>query len=153
MFKRYLLSMLIATVLLLTACGGALPFSSPTATPIPFAAFTAQDVFDAFTAAGLSVQNPQSQMSAGRDEPGEFGERFVFEIPSIAPVGGQLIVFENPEQLAAWQAYIESLRNNSATRRTVIYVYVKNNVMVQLNSMLTNAEATAYREALEGITF
>jgi hypothetical protein len=152
MFQRYLLSLLIATILLLTGCGGGgLPFGSPTATPIPFALFSAQDVLNAFTAAGLDALNPEPQVTAGRDEPGEFAERYVFEIGSIAPAGGQIIVFSSPDQLAAWQTYIERLRNNSATRRSVIYVYVQNNVMVQLSNLLSNQQAVEYREALEGM--
>lgn len=153
--KRYLLSLLIATILLLTlaACGGANPFAAPTPTPLPFNLYTAQAVFDAFTAAGLDVLNPVEEQLAGRDTPGEFGERYVFEIGSIAPAGGQVIVFDTPDQLAAWQSYIQSLRNNSATRRGVVYVYVKNNVMVQLNSSLTNAQANAYQAALNAMQF
>jgi len=159
MSKRYLLSLLIATLLLLplvlTGCGGLSLFGPPTPTPLPFALFTAQDVFAAFTAAGLetTIAPEDEQIVAGRDDPADYDERVVFQIASIAPLGGQVITFENAEQLAAWQAYIESQRNNSATRRSVVYVYFRNNVMVQLNSSLTNAQAEAFRAALEDMTF
>lgn len=159
MSKRYLLSLLIATLLLLplllTGCGGVSLFGPPTATPLPFNLFTPQDVFNAFTAAGLetAIAPDDEQIVAGRDDPADYDERVVFHIASIAPLGGQVITFETADQLAAWQAYIESLRNNSSTRRGVIYVYFRNNVMVQLNSSLTNAQAEAFREALEDMTF
>jgi hypothetical protein len=150
--KQYLLSILLATTVVLSGCGGALPFgSSPTATPLPFALFTAQDVFDAF--ADLDVQNVEQAQTPGRDDPAEFRERYLFEIASIAPLGGQVITFNTPEQLGAWQAYIESLRNQSATRRSVVYVYFKNNVMVQLNSALTVQQAAEFREALDEMQF
>lgn len=147
MFKRYLLCLLSATLALLTGCGG-LPFGSPTPTPIPFGLYSAQDVIEVLLAAGLDVINPAPQVTAGRDEPGEFAERYVFEISSIAPAGGQILIFSSPDQLAAWQAYFDRLRNSSATRRTVVYVYTQHNVMVQLNSLLGNAEAIRYRDAL-----
>lgn len=157
MSKRYLLSLLIATVafFLLSGCsGGSLPFlGSPTATPLPFALYDAQDVFAAFAAAGLDVTIPEEQVISGRDDPADYKERVVFEIPSIAPLGGQVITFDNADQLAAWQAYIESLRNNSNTRRSVIYVYFKNNVMLQVNSTLTNAQANEFRAAFEGMAY
>ncbi|MBE2272042.1 MAG: hypothetical protein IAE80_27655 [Anaerolinea sp.] len=163
MLKRYLLSVTKATAVLLTlilaaGCssteGGALPFvSAPTATPLPFALFSAQDVFDVFSRAELGVQNIAEQNLPAREDPSSFGERFVFEIQAIAPLGGQIVVFDTPDQLAAWQAYIERLRNSSATRRNVVYVYFRNNLMLQLNNTLTTAQATAFRLAFEEMTF
>lgn len=151
MRQQYRLFILIATAAFLTGCGANLPFVSPQSTPVPFVRFSAQDVLDTFSAAGLSVDNPVRQISAGRDDPGEFSDRYVFEIPRIAPAGGQIVVFDDPQDLAAWQAYIDRLRNDSATRRNVVYVYVNGNVMLQLNNALTANEATAYRQAFEGM--
>ena len=152
MQQQYRLFILIATAALLTGCGANLPFISQPPTAVPFVQFGAQDVFDAFAEAGLSVDNPERQISAGRDDPGEFSDRYFFEIPRIAPAGGQIVVFDDPQDLAAWQAYIDRLRNDSSTRRNVVYVYVKANVMLQLNNALTANEASAYRQAFEGMS-
>lgn len=152
MQQQYRLLILIATAALLTGCGANLPFISQQPTPVPFVKFSAQNVFDAFAEAGLSVENPERQISAGRDDPGEFSDRYVFEIPRIAPAGGQIVVFDNPQDLAAWQAYIDRLRNDSSTRRNVVYVYVNGNVMLQLNNALLSNEANAYRQAFESMT-
>jgi hypothetical protein len=87
-----------------------------------------------------------------RGAPSEFSDRYLFEVPRIAPLGGQVIVFASAQQLQAWQDYIERLRNDSTTRRDVVYVYVKDNVMVQLSASLTTAEANAYRDAVVALT-
>jgi hypothetical protein len=50
-----------------------------------------------------------------------------------------------------WQDYVAQLRADSTTRRDVVYVYVKNNVMLQVNANLTTEEANAFRDALEGM--
>lgn len=121
-------------------------------TAVPFVRFGAQDVFNAFAQASLEMQNPEKSMVIeGRGAPSEFSDRYLFEIPRIAPSGGQIIVFANASQLQAWQAYIEKLRNDSDTRRNVVFVYFNQNVMLQLNPMLTNPEAFAYRDAFMGL--
>jgi len=138
---------------LLNAGCSSLGLGPATATPIPFERHSSEDVFRAFARAGLQIQNPQEDMNVtGRGAPSEFKDRFLFEIPRIAPAGGQIIVFATQEQLQAWQDYIQHLSNDSTTHRDVIYVYVKDNVMLQLNTMLTNQEASAFRDAFMGMT-
>jgi hypothetical protein len=153
MRQQYPLLLLLATTAaLLTGCGsGLLPFLNPTPTPIPFVQFSAQDVFDALAAAGVTVESVESVAMPGRDDPAGFSERYAFQVPSIAPAGGQVIVFEQPADLAAWQAYIDGLRGNSATRRSVVYVYFNGNVMLQLNNALNLRDAEAFREAFEAM--
>lgn len=146
MHKRYPV-LLLMTMFLLAACGSA----EPTPTPIPFARHTAQDVLGALAASGLSVERPMRDMIVGREAPTTFSDRYVFEIASVAPQGGQVLVFDNEAGLQAWEAYIERLRNNSATRRDVVYTYVHNNVLLQLNTNLLPDEANRYKAALEGI--
>ena len=63
-----------------------------------------------------------------------------------------MIVFASPDQAQAWQSYIESLRNKSDSRRDVVYVYFKDNLMLQLSAALTNQEASAYRDAFNGLS-
>ncbi len=142
------------TVLLMLAAGACSSVSSllpeqapPTATPRPFVSFSAQQIVDALTAAGLPIQNADSDLSAGRGgAPLVFTERMVFEIPRIAPYGGQIVVFGSQDDMAEWLAWVETIRNDSATRRSVVYTYTNQNAWLQLSADLTNAEAAVYRE-------
>lgn len=147
---RYLLIALFA--LASVGCSGLPGQGPPTPTPLPFNLHTAQQVLDAFRAAGLSVINPAREMQVGRDAPSSFRDRYVFAIEGVAPNGGQVLIFDTPEALAQWTAYIERLRANSATRRDVSYVYTFRNVMIQINADLPLRTAQAYRDALEGLT-
>lgn len=150
MRQQYLSLVLLAMIALFGAGCDALNPPQPTA--IPFQQLSAEDVFNAFARAGLQLQNPQKEMIVqGRGAPTQFADRYVFEIPRVAPAGGQVLVFSDAAQLQAWQEYIDRLRNDSATRRDVVYVYVNQNVMLQLSASLTNLEASAYRDAFMGI--
>jgi hypothetical protein len=147
------LSLLLLAIFALVAVSGCALLIGVTPTPVPFEKFGAQDVFNAFARASLQMQNPEKSMVVeGRGAPGEFSDRYVFEVPRIAPAGGQIVVFADAEQMQAWQDYIERLRNNSETRRDVVFVYFNQNVMLQLNPQLTNQEAFAYRDAFMGMT-
>jgi len=147
---RYLLIALIA--LAAVGCSGLPGQGPPPPTPLPFNLHTAQQVLDAFRAAGLSVINPTREMQVGRGAPTSFRDRYVFAIEGVAPNGGQVLIFDTPEALAQWTAYIERLRANSATRRDVSYVYTFRNVMIQINADLPLRTAQAYRDALEGLS-
>lgn len=146
MVKRYPVLLLLTMIVFTSGCAS-IGIGEPTQTPIPFERYAAQDVFDSFSTAGLEAQNLQREMSVGRGAPARFKDRYVFEIPRIAPSGGQLLVFENPEDLTAWQDYVTQLRSDTATRRDVVYVYVNGNLLLQVNANLTAQEANAYRDA------
>ena len=151
MRQQYLALMLLAMLAVFGASGCA-ALNPPQPTTVPFARFGAQDAFNAFARASLEMQNPEKSMVIqGRGAPSEFSDRYLFEVPRIAPVGGQIIVFADAGQLQAWQAYIEKLRNSSDTRRDVVFVYFNQNLMLQLNPLLTNQEAFAYRDAFMGL--
>lgn len=151
MRQQYLALLLLAMLAVVGAAGCAI-LSPPQPTTVPFARFGAQDVFNTFARASLEMQNPEKSMLVqGRGAPTEFSDRYLFEIPGIAPAGGQVIVFADASQMQAWQAYIDKLHNDSATRRDVVYVYFNANVMLQLNAMLTVQEANAYRDAFMGL--
>ena len=142
---RALMLLAIFAVCAMTACA---ILSPSTPTPIPFDRYSAQNVFDAFARAGLQIQNPEKNLVVtGRGAPGALEDRYLFEIPRIAPAGGQIIIFASADQLQAWQTYIDKLRASSDTRRDVVYTFVKDNVLLQLNPALTTAEANAYRDA------
>ena len=143
--KRYLV-LLVLTTLLLAGCG-----TPPEPTVIPFVRHDAQSVLSALVDAGLSVERPTRDRVVGRDAPGTFSDRYVFEIASVAPLGGQVLIFDRAEGLAAWQAYIDTLRASSATRRDVANTFVHHNVLLQVNADLPLDEAAAYRRALESL--
>ncbi len=149
MRQQYLALALLA-MLFSAACSSISSITGQTApTPVPFNLYTAQDVFNAFARAGLEIQNPEKSTSPiGRDAPTGYSERYLFEVPRIAPAGGQIITFSTPDQLQAWKDYIAKLSSQSDTHRDVIYTYFNANVMVQLNSGLTNDEAASFRDVL-----
>lgn len=142
--KRYLAILLIAISAFLAACAGEPP-------PPPFDQLTAQEVVDALNAASATVQNPVADMVVGRDAPNTFSERIVFQIPSIAPDGGQIIIFRTSADLQAWQSYIDTLRADPDERRSVIYVYVNQNALLQLNANLLPDEASRYSTAFTNL--
>ncbi|MCC6616994.1 MAG: hypothetical protein IT320_26215 [Anaerolineae bacterium] len=146
MLKRYPVLLILAMTSLLAAGCGAQEGATP-----PFDRYQAQQVVDALNAAGATVQNPVQNMTVGRNAPSTFNNRIIFEVPRIAPDGGQILTFRSAGDLQAWQDYITGLRNDPNTRRSVIYVYVKDNVLLQLNANLTNAEATQYGDALQAM--
>jgi hypothetical protein len=142
--QRYLALVLLAMLGLVTACGQAAP-------PPPFARYDAQSVIRALNDAGATIQNPIQDTTVGRDAPSTFSDRILFEVPRIAPEGGQILIFRTQGDLQAWVDYIDRLRGDQNTRRSVVYVYVKDNVMLQLSADLTNEEATLYRSAFEAL--
>jgi hypothetical protein len=148
MRKRYPLMTVLAmaAILLLAACGGQ---TEPTAAP--FGRWSIENVRDAFARAGLPVQSLIRDMTAGRDAPLSFSDRYTFVIDQIAPDGGQVLFFNSASGLESWTEYIARLRSDSALRRTVVYVFVKDNVLMQLNADLMPADARAFEAALNSL--
>ena len=149
--RKHYLFVLILTILGMAAACESLPFAGASATEVPFARFTAQDVFNSFSQAGLQANSVTRDMLIGRDAPGGFRDRYVFEIPRIAPLGGQVLMFDTPEAMGEWIAYVESLRANPNTRRDVVYVYPFANILLQLNASLLPAEANDFRAAMQSL--
>jgi hypothetical protein len=123
----------------LVACGG------PSATPTPaFARYTVEQVVAVLAPLGASdfretPRSPQAQSPntaiAQRD----------FTIPSIAPKGGQLLLFDSAADVAGMQAWYARFPDLAP------YVYVRGNALIQFNSTLPKAEAERYRAALESL--
>jgi hypothetical protein len=126
----------------LMACGG----QSPTPTPT-FARYTIPDVFAAFRAAGLSVENvqPGTPWKQGDLWPNVALERQVFDIAAIAPEGGVVQTFATQQDRDAMAAYYARFPDIAP------YVYARHNILVQLNRGLAKAEAEQYRAALEAL--
>jgi len=90
-------------------------------------------------------------MQVGRDAPTTYNDRYIFEIPSIAPQGGQILIFSSDANMQAWRDYIELLRQDRVTRRDVVYVYENANVMVQVNSNLPVDDANVFRDTVANL--
>ena len=151
--RQQYLPLVVLAILAVFGASGCGVLNPPQPTAVPFVQHNAEDVFNAFGRAGLQIQNPEKNMLvSGRGAPSSFSDRYLFEIPRIAPAGGQIIVFSTPDQLAAWQHYIDTLLASADTRRDVIYVYIKENVLLQLNANLTNQEAKGYSDAFMGLS-
>lgn len=146
--KQYLVCFLLAMlVLLLAACGGEGQASSSA-----FRKYNAQNVLDALTTAGLSVEEPRRDMqSFAPDAPATFTERYLFVIRGIAPRGGQVLIFSTEDSLRAWQSYIDSRLGNSSTRRDFIYSYIKDNAILILSPDLMPNDASPYRDAFNAM--
>lgn len=148
MRKQYLVYFLLAMLaLLLAACGG-----EAQDTGGGFRKYSAQNVLDALTQAGLSVEEAHRDMqSFAPNAPATFTERYLFAIQGIAPRGGQVLIFSTEEGLKAWQAYIDSRLSNSSTRRDFINTYVKDNAILILSADLMPNDAAPYRDALNAM--
>jgi hypothetical protein len=138
----------IAVILLLAACGGstggaaaASPQGSPTSSPKEY---KAQAAIDAWTSGGLLTTDvaPCPAPDPNSPIPRTWAEDVCFTIPSIAPHGGQVMSFgtiKNENAIVAYFALFPALAP---------YVYAHANVVVQLNSALTAAEAAKFDAAL-----
>lgn len=134
---RYLPVLLVLGALV--ACGG------PSATPTPaFARYTPEQVAAALAPLGATdfratPRSPQDQSpntaTAQRD----------FAIPAIAPLGGQVLLFDSAADVAGMQAWYARFPDLAP------YVYVRGNALLQLNRTLPKAEAEKYRAALESL--
>ena len=112
---------------------------------MPFDALSAQDVFNAFARAGLEIQNPEKKMTCQRARRAERLQRPlpVRNSAHRARRGADHRLCHARINCRRGRHYIDKLRGNSDTRRDVVYIYVKDNVMLQLSANLTNAEAKA----------
>lgn len=133
----------LLTVLLvlgaLVACGDAAPTATPT-----FRRYTAEDVVKVL--APLSATDFRHVPRATGDQsPNTATDQRDFTIPSIAPKGGQLLLFDSAADVAGMQAWYARFPDLAP------YVFVKGNALIQLNSTLPKAEAEQYRAALDAL--
>jgi hypothetical protein len=137
----------IAVAPLISACGGSgvATVSSPQPSPTPSPKqFKAQAAIDAWTSAGLKVTGVVacSAPDPSSPIPRTWAEDVCFTIPSIAPHGGQLMSFDTVPNERAVVAYFGQYPALAP------YVYAHANVVAQLNSNLTAAEAAKYDAAM-----
>jgi len=129
---------LVAFVLVaLVACGGVWPTATPT-----FPKYTADQVTAKLQPLGVSNVRP-NERAANAQSPNTATDGRDFAIASIAPKGGQLLLFDNAADVAGMQAWYARFPDLAP------YVYVKGNALLQLNSALPKAEAEKFRAALD----
>jgi len=119
----------------------------PTNTP-SFAAFTAQQAIDAFEAAGLATgaYYPMTKDDYGIGPYVGVGIRFL--IPSLGvDKGGRVVAFDNEEDMELLRSYYEELGRQSALFFS--WVYVHQNVLLQINGDLPEDQALQYKVALD----
>lgn len=126
---------LTAVVVALAGCGGD-----------KFQKYGADSVVQAYQKAGLSIDNVRPGTRSAQDQsPNVAIEAKDFTIVSIAPRGGQILVFASQKDLDAMKAWFAQFPALAP------YVYTRYNVLVQLNSALPKTDAEKYRSALEAM--
>lgn len=111
-----------------------------------FQQHTADEVVDAFTAAGLPVESPET-LEYDPDDlvPDNFEEGIRFEITSIEDGGaGRVFTFAEAEGLELMQTYYEGVADLFFT-----WVYAHDNALLVLDGNLSEEEAQAYLAVLE----
>lgn len=125
--------------------------SEPTNTPEPGSAFgkwNSQQVIEAFTAAGLEVGEtyPFLKSDAGL-VPQVFVEAIRFLIPSLCEdCGGRVFSFIRERDLETAEQYYEVVNEIAFT-----WVFVKDNILVQINGDLPEERARQYEVAVSAM--
>ena len=131
--------------------------AAPTFTPVPtatpaFSRWKSSQVVDAFKAAGLEVIQPT--LMTVKDyglSPMAADEGIHFIIPSLCvDCGGRIFSFSTPEDLALMQSYYVSL-SKKVSAALFSWVFVKDNILVQINGDLPEAQANKYQAALNSL--
>jgi hypothetical protein len=128
------------------------PKEEPPPKKEPFEKWKISQVLDAFRAAGLEVgevapmQKPKDY-GAGPTVALE-GQRFL--LPSVCPdCGGRIFTYANAEDLELHKKYFDDLGKGSAWLWS--WTYARDNILVQLNGKLSEAQAKKYEAALAGM--
>lgn len=123
------------------------PTVEPTTAPAPAGRFTADEVVAAFQAAGLEAE---SARPLTRDDYGMaplLGDGLRFLIPSLCEdCGGRVFVIEDVEDRDRLARYFRDLSEISAMLFS--HVFVRDNIVVQINGDLPDERAAEYERAL-----
>lgn len=147
--KRWLLAAYaIAAIIGCRRAEDAIERAASGAPIVGFERWHSTEVVAAFRSAGIEVGEvsaiePSTQGLAPVTE--KEGLRFL--IPSLgAEAGGRVFSFRNEADLAAKRAFYEGLNRRSST--TFSWVFVRENILVQINGRLGQAQARQYEAAL-----
>lgn len=126
--------------------------NTPEATPTPaFIVWNTQQVVDAFLAAGLEATDvrPMTKDDYGI-APMLAIEAIRFYFPSLCEnCGGRIMSFSNQADRDTLKEYYTKLAESSALFFT--WVFVKDNILVQMNGDVPEADARLYEAALDGM--
>ena len=129
--------------------GPAIELPPASGTPNPFVVWNSGEVAEAFRRAGLEVDHPRPMTS---DDYGLVpmlaieGTRFF--IPSVcADCGGRIMSFANLQDLAIVQDYYAQMARFGAVLAS--WVYVKDNILLQINGELAETAALKYKAVLD----
>ena len=112
---------------------------------------TSTDIVNVFKSASLEVDNARPMT---KDDYGMAPMRAIegthFLIPSLcSDCGGRILSFSSQEDLEATKTYYEDLGKNSAAFFS--WVFVKDNILVQINGDLPEEKARQYESALNSL--
>jgi len=128
------------------------PTSTPEPSPTPaFQKWTSTDVVNIFKSAALEVEEPRPMT---KDDYGMAPMRAIegtrFLIPSLcSDCGGRIFSFSNQEDLDLTKTYYEELGKSSAIFFS--WVFVKDNILVQINGDLPEEKARQYEASLNSL--
>jgi hypothetical protein len=130
---------LAAVLLLVLVRGGAGAQAAPGARPL-----SAAEVVSAFRQAGLPAEDVREDPlgSSPSGPPATEREAWSFAVPSVAPSGGRILVFEDDRRLQLKGAWF---------RRSGATVVVHLNVILWLDPAIDPSEAARYRQALQQV--
>jgi hypothetical protein len=105
---------------------------------------SAAEVVTAFQGAGLPVEDTRQDPlgSSPSGPPSAEREAWSFAVPSVAPSGGRILVFEDDRKLQVKGAWF---------RRSGATVAVHRNVILWLDPAIDPSEAARYRQALRQV--
>ncbi|MCP4419740.1 MAG: hypothetical protein GY805_24275 [Chloroflexi bacterium] len=136
MIKR--IAIALSILLLTSACGGSGSSHMP------------QDVIDAFQSADLEAESPTVMTADDYGLAPFVGDGIRFLIPSLGEGnGGRVVAFEDADDRDRLAAYFESLGESSALFFS--WVFVKDNIVLQINGSLDEDIARQYEAALNGL--
>ena len=128
------------------------PTATPESTPTPdYYKFESVQVLDAFLSAGLEAEpnHPMTKDDIGL-APNVFVEGTRFVIPSICPdCGGRIMSFDDPTRLDVMFTYYDEIGKSSPIFFS--WLFIHENILVQINGGLPQATAMKYKEALESL--
>jgi len=130
------LVLILAFVLLLTACGSDTDQKS----------ITADDVISAFVNAGLEVENPKIKTDHGSSL--SYCEITTFQLPSQGggEGGNNIYICNNQREVDNWAKYFDKLSEGGT--KFSIWIFKKGDVMVQLSGAVDEEIARQYEQAI-----
>jgi hypothetical protein len=140
----------VTVIVVATATATIAPTAEPTTVPAPAGRFTADEVVAAFQAAGLEAESARPLTRDDYQMAPLVGEGLRFLIPSLCEdCGGRVFAVENVEERDRLAKYYLDLPTISAMLFS--WVYVRDNIVVQINGDLPDERAAEYERALAAL--